>query len=126
PYVAPQDRGIAWSFVDDDKRIHMPDFSHDYDGFNVPNEVVLVGQSDGDTPALVATARNTDPGSPWSIPSRGGSITHTETGVEATSQFVLDNLAARRLTELTQVSSTFEVQHAWVPLELNDAVLLEQ
>ncbi|MEE6295204.1 hypothetical protein [Georgenia wangjunii] len=125
PYVRPSDRGTQWAFVDGAESIYLPDFTHDSDGFDVPNEVVLVATSDGETEALVGYAVNEDPESRWSVPNQGPN-TVTETGVEATSQAVLDNLAARRLVDLTQVASTFEIRHAWVPSELNDAVLFRR
>jgi hypothetical protein len=125
PYVRPQDRGIAWRFVDSADRIHVPEFDHEADGFDVPNEVVLIGQSDGETPALTAVALNDDPESPWSRPRRGRWITRTRSGVEATSLAVLDNMAARELAEASQVADTFEVRHLWVPQRLNDAALFE-
>ncbi|WNN93667.1 minor tail protein [Arthrobacter phage CallinAllBarbz] len=124
PYVAPGGRGIAWEFADDEHGIYSPDFTLDADTFNVPNRVVQVSTSDGETPALIGEARNEDPASPYSYNNRGRWITRVETEVEATSQAVLDALAQRRLVELSAVTETYEIEHALIPLELNDAVRL--
>ncbi|MEE6273526.1 hypothetical protein V2J56_09225 [Georgenia sp. MJ206] len=133
PYVPPAARGVSFTLASGDRSIIAPATSpdadpdpirHEADGFHVPNKVVLVATSDGDTPAMVATAVNEDPLSPWSIPSRGRVIVHHEDGIEATSQAVLDNLAARRLIELSDVAATWQVRHAWIPAELNDVAQL--
>lgn len=122
PYVRPSGRGVRWTFADGAASISSPDFTQDEDGFAVPNKVVLVSRSDGASEALTAVATNTDSGSRWSYPSRRRWIVHAETGVEATSQEVLDGIAARRLAELSQVSAVYEIRHALIPLDLNDVV----
>lgn len=122
PYVAPQSRGVAWSFLDDESSIYAPEWTHDRDSFGVPNVVTLVSRADGATPALTSTARNMAVGDPLSIPSRGREVVEVEADVEAASQDVLDGLAARRLADLSRVSSSLEIQHAPVPLSLNDSV----
>lgn len=126
PYKSPQTRPVVRTFTDDAASIYAPDFTHDLDTFNVPNRVTLVARSDGDVPALTATAADTDPNSPFSHPSRGRWLSQSFTDVEATSQAVLDSIAARRLRELQQVSSTFDFSHAMVPLNLNDIVRFQQ
>lgn len=122
PYVAPQSRGVAWSFIDDSSSIYAPGWTHDRDSFGVPNVVTLISRADGATPALTSTARNATPGDPLSVPSRGREVVEVETDVEAASQSVLDGLAARRLADLSRVSSSVQIQHAPIPLLLNDAV----
>lgn len=122
PYQAPGERPTARTFADDDESIYAPTFTHDRDRFGVPNKVVQVGASDGDTPPPVATATNTDPASPYSYPARGRWITVTDTNVEAANQAVLNGIARRRLAELTQTASVVEFQHAHVPMALNDVV----
>lgn len=126
PYKAPAARPVVRTFVDDQDSIYSPDFTHDRDMFDIPNKVIQVGRGDGDTPGLVATATNTDPGNPYSQPSRGRWIVHVDTDVEAATQAVLNGIAARRLGELSQVASAVDFQHAHVPLELNDVVVFER
>ena len=120
PYVPPAQRGSAWDFLDDEFGIASPDFTHTRDLFAVPNKVVGIAQGSGDAPALVSTATNVDEASPFSFPSRGRWITRVETNIEATSQAVLDGIVARRLSELSQVSSSVEVSHWPVLLTPND------
>ena len=71
---------------------------------------------------MTATADNTDPASPYSIPSRGRVVARTYAGVEAADQPTLDALAARYLADASTPSATLEVQHASVPLDGNDVV----
>lgn len=122
PYTRPQDRPVVREFHPGDEAIHREPFTRDQDLANIPNRVVLVSAATGEDPALVGVATNTDPTSPTSVPRRGRTIVHAETGVEATSQAVIDSLAARRLTDLSQVAATQQIEHAAVPLDLNAAV----
>lgn len=122
PYSEPASRRIARDLVDDAEGLYEPEFDHARDTFAVPNKVILVARSDSDVPPLVATATNVNPASPGSFPQRGRWVTVVESGVEATSQAVLNTMAARRLRELSQVSSGYTVKTAMVPLDLNDAV----
>lgn len=123
PYQAPRNRTPAWDFAEGTRAVHLPAFTRDEDLAKVPNRVVLVSSGGSADPSLVAVASNTDPASRFSFAARGGRwIVHTETGVEATSQAVLDALAVRRLTELTSATATIELEHAFLPLDLNDAV----
>src|SRR5690554_4913881 len=123
PYQAPGSRPVAYDFTQGPRAVHVPDFVHEADGFDVPNLVSLISQGDADTEPLRSEARNLDESSPWSYQGRDERwITRVETGVEATSQAVLDALAARRLSELSQVTESWEWDHAPLPLDGNDVV----
>jgi len=122
PYQAPAQRPTARVFVDDEKSIYSPNFTHDLDLFNIPNKVIEVGRGDEEEEGLTAVATNMDPDSPHSYQARGRWITHVDEDVEATSQAVIDAIAKRRLAELSQTSSVIEFQHALVPMELNDII----
>lgn len=128
PYQDPQARPTVRAFIDDENSIYAPDFQHERDTFDTPNRVVAVGRGDdsgdggGEPEVYVGIAENTNPDSPTSYQARGRWIVHHEQDVEATSQQVINQIAARRLTELTQTSSVVEFQHAPVPLELNDII----
>jgi hypothetical protein len=123
PYARPAVRPIRWEFLDSDRGIYAPDFERDIDLYSIPNRFTAVGQGDGTTEALVATATNEDPASPYSYPSRGRWIDDGATGVEAADQETLDAYARRRLIELTSPTSSVAVRHALVPgLTANDVV----
>lgn len=127
PYARPAARPIVWEFLDGPSSIYSPDFVKDVDLFGIPNRVIAVGQGDGTTAALVSTATNTDTASPYSYPSRGRYIVHTEQGVEAADQTTLDAYAQRRLIELTSPTSSVDVKHALVPdLTVNNVVRLRR
>jgi hypothetical protein len=123
PYVAPGDRATVRDLTGD--AIVVEEWTRDQDLASVPNRVVLVGRGAGDTEALVGVAENTDPTDRLSIPSRGRVLTHTETGVEASSQAVIDALAARKLADLAAPAATRVIEHAPVPVGLHDVVAHE-
>jgi hypothetical protein len=127
PYTTPASRAPRFSvmapFEVGATSLWAPEWTADEDIYAVPNRVVAVSQGDGDTAALTSTATNTDPLSPYSSVSRGRWITLVETGVEAVDQAALDTYAARRLTEVTSVTSTLTIKHAPLPgLNVNDVV----
>lgn len=122
-YVAPAQRGVQRAFLDDSDSIYDDEFVHEEDIFSVPNRVIAVSTSDGESESMVAVADDDGIGR-FSIGSRGRVIAENEEGVEATSQSVLDQHARRRLTELQQVTSSYDLNHALVPLHLNDLVRL--
>lgn len=122
PYTSPHDRPLAFGFVDDENGIYSPEFVNEKDLFNIPNKVVCIGQSDGNAPAKIGVATNEDPKSASSFLSRGRWIVRVEEGVDATSQAVLDSLARRYLAEGRLAGSTFDLEHAPIQLDLNDAV----
>lgn len=123
PYVLPANRPIVYEFIDGNKSIYNPEFQRDVDLWSIPNRVTAVSQGDGVTAALTSTLDNTDPASPYSIPSRGRVIGYVETGVEAADQATLDAYVRRRLVELTSPTASVEIKHAPVPgLAVNQAV----
>ena len=125
PYLAPQDRGMAWEFVDNSSSIYSPEFTHDFDTFKVPNRVVLVGQSDGDTEAPVVYANDLGTG-PFSQSTRGRVITRFEEGQEAADTATLQSIAERLLQASQQVGSTYQIKHASIPIELNSVVAFQR
>lgn len=122
-YVEPTLRGVQREFLDNEHGIYEDHLVHDEDIFNVPNRFVAVSTSDGETEAMVGVANN-NTGGRFSIAARGRVIVEVEEGVEATSQTVLTQYARRRLTELQQVTSSYDIRHAIVPLTLNGLVRL--
>ena len=123
PYQAPADRGESWGFQDDSASIYSAEFSHDYDTFEVPNRVVVVGQSDGeeDSEAPVAVVED-ESGGPFSKETVGMWITRYEEGQDAADQATLEGIARRFLQEGQQVGSTYNIKHAPIPLDLQDVV----
>lgn len=126
PYVRPQDRAPAFSFVDDSNSIYSPEFTHGRDQHKVPNKVSLVSATEGDERPMIARAFITDPNSNLHWTKRGGHFTHYEDGVAAPNQAALDAMAQRRLDELTRVTSTYQISHLPVPMALNDAVIFRR
>lgn len=124
PYSRPQDRSPVRGFVPAADSILVPDWTVDQDLVTVPNRAVVVSRGSADDEAFVGVAENTDPGSPFSYPSRGRWITVVEHDVEVTSQGAVDARAARLLAERSSVAAEYEIAHAIVPLDLHDVVTL--
>lgn len=123
PYTVPAARPAVWDFLDGENCIYLPGLTKDVDLFAIPNTVIAIGQGDGTTAALVSTATNDDPTSPYSTVSRGRTITTVYTGVEAADQPTLDAYALRQLIALTTPTASIDIQHAFVPgLAFNGAV----
>lgn len=121
-YTAPGSRGVVWDFRDDALGVYLPELSRSQDLFNVPNRVKVVSAPTEADAVFVGVAQNDDPGDPASVPSRGRVVTQVDAGVEATSQRVVDEIAARRLVELASPAASVEITHALLPLALNSAV----
>lgn len=121
PQIPPAGRATVWDFEDGPASIYLPRFKRSRDYRKVPNKVTCVASGSGETFAITATAENNDVDDPLSIPCRKRVISVTER-VEATSMTVLQQIADRRLAELSQVSSTVEFEHALVPLAPEDIV----
>lgn len=122
PYVAPRDRSPAYTFEHGEASVHFPDWSREQDMTSVPNKVTLQTQGSDTEPALVGVATNEDPASPFSYQARGRWITPQSEVVEASSQAVIDSLAARKLVDAMSPVSRLSVTHAMLDLNPNDLV----
>lgn len=122
PYVPPAQRALSWHFKEGETSIHLPEWSREQDLAGIPNKVVLVSQGGADKPALVGIARNMSPSSPASYPTRGRWITRTETGVEASTQEVITQMAEKKLLEAQTAIAKIEIEHLPVPISTNDLV----
>ena len=122
PYVPPAQRPLSWRFAEGEAAIHLPEWSREQDLAGIPNKVVLVSQGGDDKPALVGVARNVSLSSPASYPSRGRWVTRTETGVEASTQEVINQLAEKKLLEAQTAIAKIEIEHLPVPISTNDLV----
>lgn len=122
PYILPAKRPLSYEFIDGSQSIYESRFNRDNDIWSIPNRVTVVGVGSGTTAALTSTKDNNDVSSPYSIVNRGRVIGHTETGVEAATQAILDAYAQRRLVELTSPTASVEISHSPVPgLAINQA-----
>lgn len=122
PYVDPASRPIRRAFQHGDASIHLPDWAHEQNLADVPNRIILRTHGDKDTPALVGVAVNDNPDSPFSFANLGYWTGPEGETVEAESQQVIDQLAARKLADAMHPVSRIEVGHKPVPLDPNDVV----
>jgi hypothetical protein len=111
-YTDPAQRSASVVFRDDVQGCNFaPAITHELDFFAVPNVFVAV-MSNQDS-CLVSVAKNTDPTSVYSVPSRGREIVAKEDVSDIESQVALDAFAKRRLTELSSSVESIEVTHPW-------------
>lgn len=103
PYQLPSTRSSEYTFATDSNSVILDaGVVADDQIVNVPNVVVLVRENP-DTATLTSTQTNSKVNSKTSTVNRGYNIVHYETVADAANQTDLDNLAKRRLTELSEV-----------------------
>lgn len=135
PYIRPSRRPVSYVFREGDSAIHSADWTIDRDVFSVPNVVICVGTpgsddtqrgeskySAGPTPAVVGVARNDNPRDPLSTVNRG-EIMHVETGVKATSQAAINQIAQRILTEKAMPAASLVIEH--LPINIRPGEVVE-
>lgn len=134
PYVRPSRRPVSYVFREGDSAIHSADWTIDRDIFSVPNVVVCVGTPGSDdtqrgddkfnagpSPAVVGVARNDNTRDPLSTVNRG-EIVHVETGVKATSQAAINQVAQRILTEKALPAASLVIEHLPINIRPGDVV----
>lgn len=128
-YIRPSLRPVRYRFVEGSKAIHSASWTIDRDIFTVPNVVICVGtggtgsqQMVGQSPPpLVGRAENRNQHDPFSIQNRG-EVAHVETGVQAASQEIIDEIAHRILQERAAPAASLVIEHMPVPISPGDVV----
>lgn len=123
-YDAPANRPVAYTFTDGDGSVFTPGVPVQMDWFSIPNRILAYSQETGDEPRLEAEAYNLDADDPLSITNRGY-VDEVLEGVEAADQSTLQAHADRALAERRGRGATFELEHAPLPLMVNDRVDLD-
>lgn len=125
PETPAEHRPVTWTLDDGEyTSLLMDDYEDEQDLYRIPNRWIGTSRTDGEEPALISVAVNTDPDDPYSYPSRGRWITRYSEDVEATSQEVLDSIILGNLNAARSVIRTLSITHAWLPLALDDIVRL--
>lgn len=122
PYISPRDRVVRRTFRADDWSLVRPGWSREQDLTGIPNRVVVFCEGTDTDPAISGVDQNTDPASPFSIPSRGRVITRRIEVTDVASQAEADALATRYLFSSMNPVASLGVTTAIVPLERNDRV----
>lgn len=123
PYVDPGRRPVAHTFAANETSIHLPTWSREQDLTGVPNRVKVMTEGDDETLGLVGVATNENPDSQFSYQSRGGWFDREIETVEASSQAVVNSIAAQRLRDAMDPVARYEVSHWMWPLDPNDLVV---
>lgn len=120
PYNAPKYRPLVWTFEYGPSSIYLPTWEESQDYFDVPNQVTLVSQGDGEEEGFISTVENNNPNSRYSIPRRGRVIPYFEDGVDVTSQSALDSRAHQVLESKSTAVTNVAFQHMMMRFEGND------
>ena len=117
---------MEWSFRDGPLSVYGREVTYSRDLFNAYNSFAAYSRADGDTESLAATAIIPND-HPLSAVSRGSItnprwISRVETDVEAASQAVLQGKVDRWRDEAMNPSTTLEIEHLPLPLQLQDRV----
>ncbi|MGB2791272.1 MAG: hypothetical protein WBC29_01845 [Candidatus Moraniibacteriota bacterium] len=123
PYILPSAAQPRMTFVQGETAVHKKDYTYAQDLLSVPNKVIVVSQSSGDSPALIGIATDTNPASPFSYAARGNRwITTKYEGVQAADQATVDALALRYLRGAATPPGYLQIQHAVVQVKVPDIV----
>lgn len=123
PYVPPDQRTLVGTYGANPGDLRMkPKFTDESNVFEVPNIVNCVVPATDTAPGLIGTARNDDPNSPLSTVNRGERPITEQ--IEAVSQKVADDTAARRLGDVSQVTRRITWDHPIDGTSLDDIVKL--
>lgn len=126
-YVQPQDRTPIYELEalleEGPRSVAYEEWTIDHDIYSIPNRMIAIAQGSGESPALSATVTNEDPDSPFSYQSRGRWITVVDSGVEAADDEALLSYAKRRMTMLSSVATEVFIEHPFLPLLTNNAVV---
>lgn len=129
-YVEPTERPVSWVFDNGDRSIMYPKVSTESDWRSIPNVYTAIYQTDEES--LAVTVRNVDQNSKASLPNRGwreNSLTEAVSELAGdTVQKRLANLEAMAKKNLAGKSAEVEYVKfscAYVPVKLNDAVMIE-
>lgn len=130
PYVEPTDRPVSWTFRNDDDSTLLSGPSCENDWRSTPNVVTLEYQTESEY--IIATARNIDPDSRASLPSRGWRTKSATVSVSEldgeTPQARLDNLKAMAVSEVKSESAEVQyvkIESVFVPVSVNDSIAIE-
>jgi hypothetical protein len=105
--------------------VHAPIVRRTLDAFDVPNRLTVVC-SRPDQPPIAATAVNDDPSNRYSTVSVGAVIdAETETVDDIANMDTLMALARHKLIMKTSAVESHLLTHSYVPLEMDDGVLVE-
>lgn len=115
----------VWAYNDDNSSILYPEINMSRDLYGIPNVVEVVYSKDLEN--LYAVAKNEDPGSPTSIPSRGREIVHRITDPDLPAEpsvAYLQQYAKQQLKALSSLEYTVTYTHGYCPVRVGDCVRL--
>lgn len=121
PYVEPSDKAASAVFSDTQDSVSAPEFTHEFDTYEVPNKVTLICSNAENAP-MVAHAVNNDPENPYSIVSRKKTLVRVETITDIASQEALEQKAKELLHSSMSVVEAIEISHSYQPFQVGDAI----
>lgn len=123
PYTLPRDRPVRRAFnTGEGASLHKGTWSRSQNLTNVPNKVVAISRGGYELEVLVGRA-SLPPESPFSAANRGVEKVRVIEGVEASDQATIDMIAQRELAAALTPAVIWNVEHASMPLSLQDRVI---
>lgn len=129
-YVEPTERPTAWAFANDGESTMGFGVTQDSDWRDIPNAYTVNYAADGES--LSATARNVDPSSRASLPSRGWrehggceSVDELDGGTAEERLESLKAIASSRLKAKSSEVCYVTLSTLYVPVGANDAVSVD-
>lgn len=116
PYTDPTYNPADYVY-DSDSRVMFPDYDHELDTFSMPNKVVVVC-TDPDS-AIVGSAVNDDPTSPYSTVTRGFVVSQRYE-FDNISSTAAANAKAAQLLRTQSLVESIEVEHLYNGSQLQD------
>lgn len=125
PYVLPSARPVALELVHGPAATFAADISEETNAAKIPNHLVVMSTSDGESAPMSAQRWDLDPESDWSVPARGGRvISRVEENVDAADQQTLEAHADRLWASSRSLSRKLRIAMRWQPVQLADRVRL--
>ena len=123
------DRPLSWAFVEGASARFLREATDERDTSGVANVVYAVYSWTGDSgdggQTVIGTARDDDPGSPWSTVSLGREVTARYDYTDEATKQQADEKAASLLAEQRSVARKATIQHVYAPIGLGDAVSID-
>lgn len=140
-WVVPSKRPLEYHFRDNNSSIYLSDFSIEQDFYDIPNVIIAISKTSGQSAAYSVQVINDSADSPFSVQNRGGrKIIRVDRNVDVSEGPEEESEDARRirvtaelkayanriLSENLRKAEVLKIKHALVPdLYLNDRVIFE-
>lgn len=122
PYVLPTKRPIAHTWRHGETATFDENITVTTNAGDIPNHLVVVAKTNGDTAANVVERWDTDPNSSWSTVTRGYTVPKPVSDVDAADLATLNEKADRLWAEARATLIHRQLIKRWEPVSLSEVV----